>query len=77
MVRENRSYAFSRHARIDPDPVLPHQTDAAKSIGRSITLPQNLTHADEAEPILLSLADSVGRTARKNNREWPNRPGRD
>ena len=60
---------LSRHARgIDPDPVLPHQTDAAKSIGRSITLPQNLTHADEAEPILLSLADSIGRTASKNNR---------
>ncbi|NLK88634.1 MAG: DNA polymerase IV [Clostridiaceae bacterium] len=60
---------LSRHARgVDPEPVLPQQSDAAKSIGRSITLPQNLSQFAEAEPILLSLADAVGRTARKNNR---------
>ncbi|MGI6333135.1 MAG: hypothetical protein ACOX1A_00595 [Saccharofermentanales bacterium] len=51
-----------------PNRFLPQQSDAAKSIGRSITLPQNLSQFAEAEPILLSLADAVGRTARKNNR---------
>ncbi len=57
-----------RHANgIDPDPVI-FQADNLKSIGRSTTLPQDLQDPDQAKPILLSLADRIGRTARQHGR---------
>lgn len=59
--------AISRHARgIDPEPVIPHCGDSAKSIGRSVTLPQDIQRFSQAEPVLLSLADAVGREARQH-----------
>ena len=57
---------ISRHARgIDPEPVIPHTEDSAKSIGRSTTLPQDIHDLEKARQVLLTLADDVGRSARK------------
>jgi len=61
---------ISRHARgIDPDPVIPHAEDSVKSIGRSTTLAKDLTDLEEARRILLILADEVGRSARKHQKQ--------
>ena len=58
--------AISRHAKgIDPDPVIGHHGESAKSIGRSVTLPRDILQPADAEQVLLSLADEVGRSARQ------------
>ncbi|MCG0274881.1 MAG: DNA polymerase IV [Thermosediminibacteraceae bacterium] len=50
---------------IDDSPVDPHSMDNAKSMGHSVTLPQDVKTWEEAEAVLLSLAEQVGRRARR------------
>ncbi|MCR4430939.1 MAG: DNA polymerase IV [Tepidanaerobacteraceae bacterium] len=52
---------------IDESPVDPHSMDTAKSMGHSITLPRDVTAFEEAETVLLSLAEQVGRRVRREN----------
>lgn len=49
---------------IDDSPVDPHSADEAKSMGHSVTLPQDVTTWEEAEAVLLSLSEQVGRRVR-------------
>jgi DNA polymerase-4 len=59
-----------RHAQgLDESPVVPRAMDDMKSIGRSTTLPQDVTDIDKARSILLELADDVGRAARKHGKK--------
>lgn len=53
----------------DDSPITPHSTGDMKSIGRSTTLPENITDLEKAKRILLELADDVGRSARKHDRK--------
>ena len=50
-----------RSQLVDPNP------DTAKSIGNSITLPQDAETAAEIETILLALAEEVGTRLRRRN----------
>ena len=52
---------------IDTSPVDPHSMDDAKSMGHSVTLPKDITTYDEAETVLLSLSEQVGRRLRREN----------
>jgi len=52
---------------IDNSPVDPHALDGAKSMGHSVTLPKDVTSWEEAEAVLLSLAEKVGRRVRREN----------
>jgi DNA polymerase-4 len=58
------------HARgIDPDPVLSNVGDSMKSIGRSTTLSEDIVDLDKARLVLLTLADEIGRSARKHSKK--------
>ncbi|HHW01424.1 MAG TPA: DNA polymerase IV [Thermoanaerobacterales bacterium] len=52
---------------IDDSPVDPHSMDSAKSMGHSTTLPRDVTSFEEAEMVLLSLSEQVGRRVRREN----------
>jgi len=52
---------------IDTSPVDPHAMDEAKSMGHSVTLPKDITSYEEAETVLLSLSEQVGRRVRREN----------
>jgi len=52
---------------IDESEVLENQPVKSKSIGRSTTLPENITDLEHAKVILLKLAEEVGMEARKQN----------
>ncbi|WP_213951385.1 DNA polymerase IV [Tepidanaerobacter syntrophicus] len=52
---------------IDDSRVNPHIADDAKSMGHSITMPADITSFDEAEKVLLFLAEQVGRRVRRKN----------
>jgi len=59
-----------RHARgIDDSPVLARMAEDMKSIGRSTTLPQDLSDVEKAKRVLMELADDVGMTARKHDKK--------
>ncbi len=49
---------------IDTSPVTPHEDSDMKSIGRSTTLPHDITDFEYAKDVLLQLSDDVGMTAR-------------
>jgi DNA polymerase-4 len=51
---------------IDPSPVTPRVANSMKSIGRSITLPQDIADLKYASKILMSLAEEVGADARRH-----------
>lgn len=51
---------------IDNEPVTPRSDDEMKSIGRSVTLPQDISRPDMLRSILIKLSDEVAATARKN-----------
>jgi len=58
------------HAQgIDDSPVLAHQADAMKSIGRSTTLPEDITDIEKAKLRLMELADDIGMTARRHGKK--------
>lgn len=52
---------------IDESEVLENPSVKSKSIGRSTTLPENITNLEQAKTILLKLAEEVGMEARKQN----------
>lgn len=50
---------------IDTSIVTPHSPDDMKSIGRSVTLSEDITDIEHAKIILLQLSDEIGMSARK------------
>ncbi|MEW6333100.1 MAG: DNA polymerase IV [Thermodesulfobacteriota bacterium] len=50
---------------IDPSPVIPRMADDMRSIGRSTTLPKDVSDMGEAKRILMELADEIGMAARR------------
>lgn len=56
-----------RHANgIDQSSVLAHLDDDMKSIGRSTTLPEDISDLEKAKRVLMELADDIGQTARRH-----------
>jgi DNA polymerase IV len=54
---------------IDNSPVVAHMTDEMKSIGRSKTLPEDISDIEKAKLVLMELADDVGTTARRHGKK--------
>ena len=54
---------------IDTSPVLARTTDEMKSIGRSTTLPEDISDIEKAKLVLMELADNVGMTARRHDKK--------
>jgi len=54
---------------IDDSPVLAHMDEDMKSVGRSTTLPEDITDIEKAKLILMELADDIGMTARKHGKK--------
>lgn len=54
---------------IDDSPVLVHEADDMKSIGRSTTLPENISDVEKAKLVLMELADDIGMTARRHDKK--------
>lgn len=54
---------------IDKSLVTPNSDNDVKSIGRSVTLPNDVSELEEVKKILLELSDEVGMTARKLGKE--------
>lgn len=54
---------------LDSSPVISHDHDDVKSIGRSTTLSKNINHIEDAKLVLMRLADEVGIQARKQNKK--------
>jgi DNA polymerase-4 len=58
------------HAKgIDNSPVLAQNADDMKSIGRSTTLPEDISDIEKAKPVLMELTDDVGMAARKHGKK--------
>jgi DNA polymerase-4 len=61
---------ISLHANgIDNSPVLPRMVDDVKSIGRSTTLPEDISDIEKAKTVLMELADDIGMTARRHDKK--------
>jgi DNA polymerase-4 len=54
---------------IDNSPVLARMSDDVKSIGRSTTLPGNISDIEKAKLVLMELADDIGMTVRKHGKK--------
>jgi DNA polymerase-4 len=54
---------------IDNAPVLAHQACDMKSIGRSTTLPEDISEIEKAKRVLMELADDIGMTARRHGKK--------
>lgn len=54
---------------VDPEPVTPRVRDAMKSIGRSTTLPQDITDFASARRVLMGLTEEVGADARRHGKQ--------
>jgi DNA polymerase-4 len=54
---------------IDDSPVLARMADDMQSIGRSTTLPEDISDIEKAKLVLMELADSIGMTARRHNKK--------
>jgi DNA polymerase-4 len=54
---------------IDNSLVLARMADDMQSIGRSTTLPEDISDIEKAKPVLMELADSIGTTARRYNKK--------
>ena len=58
------------HAKgIDNSPVQAHLADDMKSIGRSTTLPEDISDIEKAKLVLMELADDVGMTERRHGKK--------
>jgi len=65
-------FAFEIHQKangIDNDPVTPHSPDEMKSIGRSTTLPEDITDLEEARKVIMELAEEIAMSARRHNKK--------
>jgi DNA polymerase-4 len=54
---------------IDDSPVAPHVADEMKSIGRSTTLPRDITELDDAKKVIMELSDDVAASARRHGKK--------
>ena len=54
---------------IDDSPVAARTVEDMKSIGRSTTLPEDLSDIEKAKQVLMELADDIGMTARKHDKK--------
>jgi DNA polymerase-4 len=54
---------------MDDSPVLAREDDDMKSIGRSTTLPEDISDVEKAKLILMELADDIGMTARRHDKK--------
>jgi len=54
---------------IDNSPVLPRTADDMKSIGRSTTLPEDISDIEKAKIVMMELADDIGVTARRHGKK--------
>ncbi len=54
---------------IDTSPVQARMADDMKSIGRSTTLPKDISDIENAKLVLMDLADDIGMTARKHGKK--------
>src|SRR5665647_924503 len=54
---------------IDNSPVVAHTADEMKSIGRSKTLPGDISDREKAKLVLMELADNIGMTARRHGKK--------
>lgn len=54
---------------IDESPVLARAADDVQSIGRSTTLPEDISELEKAKLVLMKLADDVGMSARKHGKK--------
>ncbi len=62
--------AIYLHAKgIDSSPVIAHQAGDMKSIGRSITLPEDISNIEKAKIVLMELAGDIGIIARKYDKK--------
>lgn len=61
---------ISLHANgYDSAPVQAYRPGEMKSIGRSTTLPEDITDIEKAKIVLMELADDIGMTARKHSKK--------
>ncbi|MCK9390454.1 MAG: DNA polymerase IV [Syntrophales bacterium] len=59
-----------QHANgIDNSPVLAHKAGDMKSIGRSTTLPEDMSDIEKAKIVLMELADDIGMTTRRHGKK--------
>ncbi|KNY28286.1 DNA polymerase IV [Pseudobacteroides cellulosolvens] len=68
LVKKFGKYGNELHDRAngqDTSPVQPHTEGDMKSIGRSTTLPEDITDIEKAKTILMELAEDIGMTARR------------
>lgn len=63
------SEIFQHAHGMDNSPVLAHTEDEMKSVGRSTTLPEDISDIEKAKLILMELADDVGMSARKHGKK--------
>jgi DNA polymerase-4 len=54
---------------IDNSPVLAHKAGDMKSIGRSTTLPEDISDIEKAKIVLMELADDIGMTTRRHSKK--------
>jgi len=54
---------------IDNSPVLGRRAEDMQSIGRSTTLPEDISDIEKAKLVLMELADDIGMTARKHDKK--------
>jgi len=54
---------------MDDSPVLAREEDDMKSIGRSTTLPEDISDIEKAKLVLMELADDIGMTARRHDKK--------
>jgi DNA polymerase-4 len=54
---------------IDDSPVLARMADDMQSIGRSTTLPEDISDIEKAKLVLMELADDIGMTARRHDKK--------
>ena len=54
---------------IDNAPVLARMSGDMKSIGRSTTLPEDISDIEKAKTVLMELADDIGMTARRHSKK--------
>ena len=54
---------------IDSSPVIAHKAGDMKSIGRSTTLPEDISDIEKAKTVLMELADDIGMTTRRHGKK--------
>jgi DNA polymerase-4 len=60
---------YLRANGIDDSPVAARTAEDMKSIGRSTTLPEDLSDIEKAKLVLMELADDIGMTARRHDKK--------